>query len=257
MSFSNAARDIIKKQLDNGASGQNNANSVTYSIKSGLQNPERDGKIASVSFKFTKPVSKDLLDSKANVILQYLSMNLDLQGDLGVVDALFNQILPKGGAKRKTKKGKQGSGTINVKFGDPQDSDGAPPGSVNGANGRFISILNLKSLLELTAKEYLIRDMKRAGAPLKYRTGRFANSLKIKNVTYTDTQGTLPTLNVDYNYMTRPYSVFNPAVSTYRRLSLRPYAGARNPQRLIGEAIAKAARKLIHSRYRVSIGQGM
>lgn len=255
MAFSKAARDVIRKELDNGNSGQNAANSVNYTVRTGLQDPTRDGSIASVSFKFSKPVSQDLLDNKSSAILSYLSSNLDVQGDLGIIDALFAQIMPKGSARKKSKT--TTTGAMSVRFGDPQDSDGTPPGTINGANGRFISLLNLKSLLELTAKEYLIADMKKPGAPLKFRTGRFANSLKLKNVTYTDTQGTQPTLSIDYNYMLRPYSVFNPAVSTYRRLSLTPYAGARNPQRLIGEAILKAARKLIHSRYNVSVGQGI
>jgi hypothetical protein len=257
MSFSKAAREVIKKQLDNGASGQNAANSVTYAIKTGLKDPSRDGSVASVSFKFSKPVSEDLLESKSDLILSYMSANLDISGDLGIVEALFNQILPKNGsAKSKRMKKETSTGIISVKFGDPQDSDGTLPNAVTGANGRFVSLLNLRSLLELLAKEYLIQEMRRGGAPLKYRTGRFANSLKVKNISYSDTQGTLPQLNINYGYMTRPYSVFNPAVSTYRKLSLRPYAGARNPQRLIGEALTKAARKLIHSRYNISISQG-
>ncbi|MFP9219983.1 hypothetical protein, partial [Enterococcus faecalis] len=123
---------------------------------------------------------------------------------------------------------------------------------------RFVSNSNMKIILEIVAKEYLIKDMKKAGAPLKFRTGRFANSLKIKDVMLRDSETSKgsPELNVTYNYMTRPYSVFNPAVSTYRRLSLRPYPGARNPQKLIGEAIAKAARDLIHSRYKIKVNQG-
>lgn len=254
MSFSDAAKEVIQNELDNRSlRGEGSKNKVIYAVDVGLIDPSRDGRIASVSMKFSKPVSQDLVDQKSSTILNYLSKNLDVQGDLGTLDALLQSITGK-----KTRVGKKRStGTVNVKFGDPEDVTGYG-GTVTGANGRFVSNSNLKAVLELVAKEYLIKEMKRAGAPLKFRTGRFANSLKIKDVVLpnSETDGGSPKLDISYNYMTRPYSVFDPRVSTYRRLSLRPFAGARNPQRLIGDAIAKAARDLIHSRYRISVTQG-
>lgn len=254
MSLSDLARQIIKEQLDTASQSENNKNTVVYSVETGLKDPTRDGTVAQVSFKFSKPVSQDLLDIRTASILKAVSSSLDLTGDLG---ALENLIQTTAGKKSSVGK-KRSTGRVQVNFGDPSDVEDGYSGAVTGASGRFVSNSNMKTILELVAKEYLIKDMKKAGAPLKFRTGRFANSLKIKDVMLRDTGASkgAPELNVTYNYMIRPYSVFNPAVSTYRRLSLRPYPGARNPQKLIGEAIAKAARDLIHSRYKIKVNQG-
>lgn len=255
MSLSDLARQIIKEQLDTANRSENTKNTVVYTVETGLTNPARDGTVASVSFRFSKPVSEDLLNIRTASILKTVSSSLNLGGDLGALEAMIQQA-----AGKKTTVGrKRSTGRVQVNFGDPSDTEDGYSGAISGASGRFVSNSNMKTILELVAKEYLIKDMKKAGAPLKYRTGRFANSLKIKDVMLRDakdTSGAAPELNVTYNYMTRPYSVFNPAVSTYRRLSLRPFPGARNPQKLIGEAIAKAARDLIHSRYKIKVNQG-
>ncbi|AJA41639.1 tail completion protein [Escherichia phage DT57C] len=254
MSLSDLATRIIKEQLDNVGRSENNKNTVVYSVETGLKDPTRDGTVAQVSFKFSKPVSQDLLSVRTASILKAVSSSLDLTGDLGALESLIQST-----AGKKSSVGKKRStGRVQVNFGDPSDVEDGYSGAVSGASGRFVSNSNMKVILELVAKEYLIKDMKKAGAPLKFRTGRFANSLKVKDVMLRDagTSKGAPELNVTYNYMVRPYSVFNPAVSTYRRLSLRPYPGARNPQRLIGEAIAKAARDLIHSRYKIKVNQG-
>ncbi|QCW23747.1 putative tail completion protein [Erwinia phage KEY] len=256
MSFSDAAKDIIKKQLDVNKGGTSTMNKVTYTVVSGLLNGSaQDGTVASVSYKFNKPVSQDLLNTQLPGILKNLVASLDVQEDgLATLDAMFTSILGKGYGKRVGRK--RTSGNVAVNFGDAADAEGEA-GAAQSVSGRFVSNSNMKSILEILAKSYLIKDMQKAGAPLKFRTGRFANSLKIKDVLLKDAEGKKPPeLNVTYNYMLRPYSVFNPAVSTYRGLSLRPFRGARNPQKLIGEAIAKAIRDIIHSRYRAVVKQG-
>lgn len=256
MSLSDAAKNIIMKQLDTNKGGNTEPNKVTYTILTGLLNgKEKDGTVSSATFSFSKPVSMDLLNTQLPGILKHLSSSLSID-DMGIdtLNAAFTAIV---GKNFKSKVGrKRTSGTVQVNFGDPSDGEGnANP--TRGANGRFVSNSNMRSLLELLAKSYLIKDMQKAGAPLKFRTGRFANSLKIKELLIKDNDtGRPPDLSVTYNYMLRPYSVFNPAVSTYRQLSLRPFRGARNPQKLIGEAIAKAIRDLIHSRYNAVVKQG-
>lgn len=254
MSLSDIARSIVKDQLDTGKGGTSTRNSVIYEVTTGLLDPTKDGEIASVSFVFTKPVSEDLLATASAAILNRVVNSLDLNTDTQVVNALFAKIL---GAKQAANIGKKRTkGTVSVNFGDPEDAEGSA-GQIRGISGRYISQSNFKSALELLAKAYLIKDMQAIGAPLKFRTGRFANSLKIKDALLRDQKSNeAPELDVTYNYMTRPYSVFDPRISTYRNLSLRPFRGARNPQRLIGEAIAKALRDLIHSRYRLVVKQG-
>lgn len=254
MALGDVARNIIREQLDAGGRRENSKNTVVYSVETGLADTTRDATVATVSFKFTKPVSNDLLDVRMTSILQAVTSNLDVTGDTAILDNLIKSIAGKGRSVGK----KRSTGRVEVNFGDPTDAEDGFAGSVSGASGKFVSNVNMKVVLEMVAKEYLIKDMKKAGAPLKFRTGRFANSLKIKDVIINAKEGEKnPDLQVTYNYMVNPYSVFNPAVSTYRRLSLTPYAGARNPQKLIGEAIAKAARDLIHSRYRIKVNQGM
>ena len=254
MALGDLARQIVKEQLDvMGGGGHSSKNTVIYTAET--MDTHKDGTIGKVSFRFTKPVSEDLLNVRTSSILRAVSSSLNLDGDVGVIDNLLKGITGKKSAIGR----KRSTGRVEVNFGDPSDADNGYSGAISGASGRFVSNTNLRALLELVAKEYLVKDMKKAGAPLKYRTGRFANSLKIKDVLLRETEGSSsknPDLNITYNYMLKPYSVFNPAVSTYRGLSLRPFPGARNPQRLIGEAIAKAARDLIHSRYRIRVNQG-
>lgn len=253
MALGDVARKIVKEQLDAGGRRESAKNTVVYTVETSLTDTTRDATVASVSFKFTKPITDDLLDIRMSSILSAVSSSLDLEGDTAIFAGLLENIV---GKKRSIGK-KRSTGRVEVNFGDPTDVEDGFAGPVTGMAGKFVSNQNMKSVLELVAKEYLIKDMKKAGAPLKYRTGRFANSLKIKDVIVNAQEGSKnPDLNVTYNYMVNPYSVFNPAVSTYRGLSLRPFAGARNPQRLIGEAIAKAARDLIHSRYRIKVNQG-
>lgn len=252
MALGDLARQIVKEQLDIMSGGSHSTkNTVIYNAET--MDNHKDGTIGKVSFRFTKPVSEDLLNVRTSSILKAVSSSLNLEGDVGVIDNLLNSITGK-----KSKIGrKRSTGRVEVNFGDPSDADNGYAGAISGASGRFVSNTNLRALLELVAKEYLVKDMKKAGAPLKFRTGRFANSLKIKDVLLREDAGSKnPDLNITYNYMLKPYSVFNPAVSTYRGLSLRPFPGARNPQKLIGEAIAKAARDLIHSRYRIRVNQG-
>lgn len=252
MALGDLARQIIKAQLEEPGATSSKKNTVVYTVETGLLDSTRDGTVATTSFKFTKPVTEDYLNVRSSSILKAVTSSLNIEGDTGILDNLIQGIAGKG----KTVGKKRSVGRVEVNFGDPEDADGFG-GSITGASGRFVSNTNMKAILELVAKEYLIKDMKKPGAPLKYQTGRFANSLKIKDVLIREQQGSNnPDLQVTYNYMVRPYSVFNPAVSTYRGLSLRPYAGARNPQKLIGQAIAKAARDLIHSRYKIRVNQG-
>lgn len=253
MALSTTAQKIIRSELD--AGGKAGKNSVVYTVETGLLDKARDGVVATMSFRFTKPVSQDLLDVRSSKILALIANSLDMQGDLPALENMLQRVA----GNKSTIGRKRSTGKVSVQFGDPEDTNGFD-GSLQGASGRQVSNSNMKQLLEILAKQYLIKEMKRAGAPLKYRTGRFANSLKITRATLLDKAPTSvrkpPELEVAYNYRLRPYSVFNPAVSTYRRLSLRPFAGARNPQKLIGEAIAKATRDLLHSRYRITVKQG-
>ncbi|QYC97273.1 hypothetical protein [Escherichia phage IME178] len=89
MSLSDLAKQIIKEQLDTAGRSENNKNTVVYSVETGLKDPTRDGTVAQVSFKFSKPVSQDLLDVRTASILKAVSSSLDLSGDLGALENLI------------------------------------------------------------------------------------------------------------------------------------------------------------------------
>ena len=56
-------------------------------------------------------------------------------------------------------------------------------------------------------------------------------------------------LSLFYTYMLKPYSVFDP------RFGNAKASQGRNPQRIIGEALEKAARDIIHAKYHVVVKQ--
>lgn len=97
----------------------------------------------------------------------------------------------------------------------------------------------LQSSLHQALKQYM------HGLPtLMYRTGRFADNVEIDTVFQTkDCE-----LNITYSYMTRPYSVFDPKISTDRGLS----SPGRNPRNIIGNTIRGIATQEIKHKYKVN-----
>lgn len=252
MALSDLAKQIILQELSNKSGFKKDK--VEYTVETGLKDPTRDGRVAKLSFKFSKPVSLDYLEGVTPKIFELISTNYDIEQEMESLAFAFARILGIGSMKRIGKK--RTIGSVNVSLGDPAEDDpDAASGVIRGQSGMFVSNSNMMSMLEILSKMYLTQDMKKANAPLKWRTGRFANSLEVKSLLI-KTEGREVQAIISYNYMTRPYSVFNPAISTYRKLSLRPFAGARNPQKLIGEALAKAARDLIHSKYKIKVQEG-
>ena len=88
-------------------------------------------------------------------------------------------------------------------------------------------------------------------AGLRFRTGRLASSVDVFPVAIN--KATPTKLSLYYTYMLYPYATFDPAVSSQPWLLK---GGARNPQKLIGEALLKAAREIIHARYSFDVKQG-
>lgn len=252
MALSDLAKQIILQELSNPTGYKRDK--VDFTIETGLQDPSRDGRIAKLTFKFSKPVSADYLESVTPKIFELINTSYDVDQEMDSLALVFARIL---GMGQMSKIGKKRTiGTVRVSLGDPAEDDtDAYFGPIQGQSGMFVSNSNMMSMLEILAKMYLTQDMKKAGAALKWRTGRFANSMEVKSLEVRG-QGKKIEAIISYNYMTRPYSVFNPAVSTYRKLSLTPFAGARNPQELIGNALAKAARDLVHSRYNITVREG-
>lgn len=243
MSISKLMQDIIKKELDDRAS-KGTKRQVSYTVET--QGQRTDADIATISFKFNKPIANEEARVRSKNILRDVADSLDLR-KLGVVDAILSQYALRGKVGRK-----RTSGNVQVRLGDYLEEGRAL--GINTVSGKLISENNLKGLLELVAKDYLIRDMKNLSAPLKYRTGRFANSLDVRGVRLLDNEkGRRPEMSIFYTYMTYPYATFDPKKSSRPEMYRRPFYGARNPQKHIGSALAKAARDIIHSRYNIQI----
>lgn len=249
MAVSRFMEQLIRESLDD-MENQNeprNMDRVTYTITTDDRRVEQN--VAQAVFRLSKPVPAEELGPKGRNVLQHVSEFLDARR-LGIADALLAQYGLQDRVGRKRTRG-----NVAVRLGTRSDED-LGSAAINSRSGRFISNTNLRSILELVAKNYLIQDMRRPSAALKFRTGRFANSLNVTRVGIVDGDaGRRQRVSIFYTYMTRPYAVFDPMVSTRPELYNRPTPGARNPQVLIGDAIAKAARDVIHSRYRLDVRQ--
>lgn len=249
MAVSQFMENLIRETLDDDRrpDERRSRDTVNYTVETDDRRPFGGGGIATVSFRLSKPVPEEELGPRERNILQAVADGLDTSS-LGIVDSILARYgLAESVGRRRTR------GRVNVHLGQSDEED-LGTGAINTRRGRFISNTNLQSLLEIIAKNYLIQDMRRPNAPLKYRTGRFANSLNITSVGLdaADT-GRQPRVSIFYTYMTNPYAVFDPMRSTRPALYNRPSPGARNPQVHIGDAIAKAARDVIHSRYRLDV----
>lgn len=247
MAFSAMLQEIIHRDLDD-RSKKSSDNKVEYTVTT---TDAREGATsAELHFKFSKPIAQKDAELRSKSILRHVANSLSTR-QLGVVDAILAQY----GLKGKVGK-KRTVGTVKVRLGDFEEEGAA--GTLHTVRGKLISQTNLRSLLEVVAKEYLIKDMKRASAPLKYRTGRFANSLTVRSANIQDTDaGAKPHISIFYSYMMNPYGTFDPLRSTRPAMYNNPTYGARNPQTHIGDALAKAARDIIHSRYKIDVRQAL
>ena len=175
-----------------------------------------------------------------------ISKYLDVE-ELGVVD----NILASFGFGKEPKTKREAS-SVNIVYATDPEKVGAKYQSgrtdigIQTTSGKYSSATNLRNLLQILTTKYVLEDMGRGNAPLKYRTGRFANSVVVKNPVLSPkaTQ-----VSLFYTYMLKPYSVFDPRFGNTRA------SHGRNPQRIIGEALDKAARDLIHARYNVVVKQ--
>lgn len=102
----------------------------------------------------------------------------------------------------------------------------------------------LKSVLTKLTKENMV-DLMGTGGRLSERTGRFRNSVRVTKINDKD---------IYFTYKKKPYSVFDPKVSKYHGLSQKPFIGARDPKKLISEALDKAAREMMNKRFNIKQG---
>lgn len=118
--------------------------------------------------------------------------------------------------------------------------------------GRAISAIDLVRLLNAGLSKYMRLVMNPGGVmenTLTNRTGRFANSAAVTAITPSKAvydagiDASRGTTSFAFRYMMRPYSVFDPSVSSYKGLS----SNSRNPRNIIAKAIEESLRDILHS----------
>lgn len=219
----------------------------TYSIvlASTREGEEKTGTV--INFSFKKAVEAPS-DQHVTSLMSVLFDNLDTM-NLEYVDSILNKLRLSDKIPNKTK---NGSGSVKMFLGDEGNNlQGDLRTGIQSTSGKFISSTTLRALLKILTIKYVTEEMKSPGAALKWQTGRFATSIDILPVNIFKNSPTK--LSLYYTYMLYPYATFDPRVSTQPWL-LR--GNERNPQRIIGEALEKAARDIIHARYSIDIRQG-
>jgi hypothetical protein len=112
------------------------------------------------------------------------------------------------------------------------------PPRIRDTKGRFTSAASIQQLLQAQITEQ-VKDNMGEGGSLVNRTGRFAESVTITNVTQTR-QGSLTAF---YNYMKYPYQTFERG---FKQGSTR-----RDPRLLIHKSIREIAQKLVHRKLNI------
>lgn len=213
----------------------------TYSVVLASERKDKTG--TAISFIMKRPVtlSEDTIDQISSSILS----SLDTE-NIEIVDGILSQM------KLSITKPINRVGRGKFKIGkDVKATSGDLKAGIQLQNGRFSSATNLRALLKLLTIKNVTEEMKSLGTSgLKYRTGRLATSIDLFPIKMDKANPSK--LSLFYTYMLYPYAVFDPRVSSNPSLA----SPARNPQKLIGEALLKAAQQLIHSRYSFDIKQG-
>lgn len=112
--------------------------------------------------------------------------------------------------------------------------------------GRGSMEIQLIGLLNAQINRFVQLNMGKGAAKnkLNYRTGRFADSVKIVDVAHTLKGSGKDELLIDYAYQENPYNVFAPGG--------RLYTTGRDPSRLINASIRQLARAIVTDRFRIS-----
>lgn len=139
------------------------------------------------------------------------------------------------GRKRKSTKS---TSKAKVVYKNPKKGRKGRAPMLRDAKGRFTSPASIQQIIQSQIAETVKASMGEGGS-LENRTGRFAESVTITNVTQTR-QGTLTAF---YNYMKYPYQTFERG---FKQGSTR-----RDPRLLIHKSIREIAIKLVHRKLNI------
>ncbi|BAV81299.1 hypothetical protein [Vibrio phage VCPH] len=257
MALSLEARDIVNvaKGLFEDPDG-NSRNKIDYIVEFEDTRRNHTSRVAQLRFTLKKPIDEDELDKQLENLFPRIAEVLENDAAAYV----GTKILANQGFTRRHISASSRRSIVDVAFFDDV-SDEVTQGvnvGVQPARGKLLSRLNLKAALELVMKENMLKIMTgpnagMRGGPLKNRTGRFINTSQVADAVITNAGAKRPNMSIYYRYMIYPYQVFDPKNTKSPQKNLASYA--RNPQRIIGESLAKAAKTILGDNYKLTIRQ--
>lgn len=186
-------------------------------ISSGVSTPNKED---------LKYLSNRLREALKDYATEDTLMSLTEYVDKAMYAAFNNKPMPsqdtvvntKGKAKRKTE-----VNTPKV----PRPKISAVGNRIRSDKGQFANLPRILGYINSIVHTYVRRNMAMVGGTqlLRYRTGRFSNSVKVLGLAATKTQA----INLTYTYMLHPYQTFEPG---FRQGSI-----ARDPRKLIDKSI--------------------
>jgi len=157
---------------------------------------------------------------------------VNIEGSKSVVQALSGILDDTIGEKKSKAYNKTTATTLKGKKRKPKKATVGGVPRIRDTKGRFTSAANLQNIIQSQITEKVKENMGQGGS-LENRTGRFAESVTITNIT----QSRQGTLTAFYNYMKYPYQTFERG---FKQGSTR-----RDPRLLISKSIREIATKLV------------
>jgi len=133
---------------------------------------------------------------------------------------------------------KTAKGGVESKRGRKKPRSVAPAGKVDQKAGQ--NPMALKNLLNEILPQAVAQNM--VAPALRYRTGRFANSVRVDNITQGPRGGNTM---IEATYRTNPYETFAPGG--------KQYTPQRDPERLIKRTVRQVASGIIGARFGIDI----
>lgn len=201
-------------------------------------------KLSSPGYQASKPVDKRLIETASRSIVQgmfkhktkpdmRLKVNKRLvkQGKKESLSETFKTSL----ALLKGQSVKKGSKNAKAKRSSGAGSTSSRVSERAGSNP-----MALRNLINEMLPQAVARNMTEPA--LQYRTGRFANSVQVDNITQGPRGGNTM---IEASYMNNPYETFAPGG--------KMHTPQRNPEKLIRKSVREVASGLIGARFGISI----
>lgn len=153
-------------------------------------------------------------------------MSLTQYIDKALLAAFTNKVMPKEAIVVNNKGVSKVKTEVNTPK-VPRPKISAVGNRIRSDKGQFANLPRMLGYINSIVHTYVRRNMAMVGGTqlLRYRTGRFSNSVKVLGLAATKTQA----INLTYTYMLYPYQTFEPG---FRQGSI-----TRDPRKLIDKSI--------------------